>query len=117
MKHADRLNQPRRDGRGDQRAGAEAADRNAGNQSPAIREPLDKDSNRDDIGEAQADSADHSIAQIQPPQPMVGKAGQEDSNSIQDATGQRHDPRPASIQPKPTEERRYAQHEDADGKR
>ena len=102
------LNQLCRDGRGDQRAGAEAADRDASNQSSAIGEPLDEHGNRHDVAEAQTNSADHSVAQVQPPQPVIGEAGQEDSNSIQDATGQRDDARTASIQPEAAEERRIS---------
>src|SRR6267142_833614 len=62
-------------------------------------------------------SANHTITQIQPPQPMTGEASQEDSNSIQDATGQRDDARATTIQPEATEESRNPQCEDADGKR
>ena len=111
------LDQPRRQGRGDQRAGAEAADGDAGDQSSAIREPLDQHSDRHDVAEAQADSANHTITHIQPPQPMTGEASQEDSNSIQDATGQCDDAWATTIQPEATEESRNPQCEDADGKR
>jgi len=48
---------------------------------------------------------------------MTGEASQEDSNSIQDATGQRDDAWATTIQPEATEESRNPQCEDADGKR
>src|ERR1700733_3335415 len=103
MKNANGLNQPRRHG--------------PGNQPPAIRKPLDQHGNGNDVAEAQTNSADHSIAQIQPPQPTVGETSQEDSHSIKNAAGQRNDAWAATIQPQTAEECGYTQHEDADGKR
>ena len=58
-----------RDGerRADHRTAAEAHDREAGRHARAVGEPLDERRDRRDVAEAEADAADHAVAEIDDP--------------------------------------------------
>ena len=53
---------------GDQRAAAEAHDRQAGGQARAVREPLDQRRDRRDVADAEADAADDAVPEVDQPQ-------------------------------------------------
>ena len=54
--------------RADHRAAAEAHDGHAGGHAGAVGEPFDQRRNRRDVAEAQADAADHAVAEINEPE-------------------------------------------------
>src|SRR5699024_5804521 len=53
---------------GDEGAAAEAHDRQAGGQSGAVREPFHQRRHRRDVADAQTDSADDAVAEVDQPQ-------------------------------------------------
>ena len=59
---------------GDERAAAEAHDRQAGGQARTVREPLDQRRDRRDVADAEADAADHAVAEVDEPQLVGGDA-------------------------------------------
>src|SRR6266404_9370546 len=69
------LDELRRHRRGNERAHSKPADRDAGDESSSIRKPFHQHGNRDDVSKTETDSADHSVAEIEPPK-AVGKAGE-----------------------------------------
>src|SRR5690349_19204922 len=64
--NTDALNEPRSHRRGNERAGAKSANRNSGNESSAIRKPLHEHRYRNDVSKTEANSTDHSVAEVQP---------------------------------------------------
>src|SRR5207253_4052215 len=62
--NTDALNEPRSYRRGNERAGTKSANRNAGNESPAIRKPLHQDRHRNDVAKTKANSSYHPVTEI-----------------------------------------------------
>jgi len=112
--HSHALDETRGYRRSDQRARSKAADRDAGDEPAPVGKPLDQDGDRNDVPEAKPNAADHSIAQIQPPQLICREAGEKYAEAIQKSAGERDRARPNLVQPKAAKESRHPEHEDAD---
>src|SRR5512144_1956218 len=95
-------------GRGQQRLGhrcgehaadAEAADRDAGDQPAAVREPLHQHGDGGDVARPQSDAAHRPVGHGEQPQLVGGfdQAGEHDAEGVQGAAGERDDARTVAI--------------------
>jgi hypothetical protein len=91
------LNEARGDGRGNQSAGAKATDRYTGDEASPVGEPFDQYSNRNDVSEAEANAADDSIAEVEPPEVIGGETGEENAESVENAASDGDDSRAGFI--------------------
>ncbi len=115
VQDANTQDEARCDGRGDERAGAEAAHGDARDETAAIREPLDEHGDGNDVSKAETDAADNSVTEVEPPQFEGGKAGEEDAEAVEESAGKGDGAGANLSEPKAAEEGCDAQDEDADG--
>jgi hypothetical protein len=99
-----------------QRTCSEAADSNAGKQTSAVWKPFDQNSDWHDVTETQSNSADDTVAQVQPPQLVVGETRQKNAGSVQKPASERDDSWALAIEPEAAKKSRDTQHKDADAK-
>ena len=85
--------------RGDERASAESADRDARDKTAAIWKPFHQDGHGNDVAESESDPADKSVAEIQPPQFICGEAREKNAEAVERCGGERNRTRPRSIHP------------------
>jgi hypothetical protein len=102
LKHSHALNQPRRNWRRHERSRSESAYCDSRDESAAIREPFHEHGYRNDVTKTQADAADYSIAQVEPPELIIRKTCQEYAQAVKKTAGQSYDPRTFAIQPQTT---------------
>jgi hypothetical protein len=74
---------------GDEGSRAETTYGDAGDETAAVREPLDQDGDRNDVSESQANAADDSIAEVEPPELERREAGEKDAKSIEKSSSER----------------------------
>ena len=113
---ANALDEFRRDRRGNERAGPEPADRDAGYESSSIRKPLHQHGNRNDVSKTETDSADQSVTDVQPGK-AICEAGEKNSQPIEGSAGQRNNARSFAVQPQATKERGTSKDKNANRKR
>ena len=105
--------------RRDQRAAAEAHDRDTGRQAGTVREPLDQRGDRRDVADAQPDPADEAVPDDdQPVLPQVEP--ERGDQEAADEARRRHDhrpPRPVRVDPRAEQRGRQAEHDDPEGER
>ncbi len=109
------LDEPGGDRRRHQCSCAEPPHGNPGNQSSAVREPLDQDRYGDDVAETHSRPADHAVGQVEPPQSMIGETRKQDADAVQKAAREGDDPGSLAVEPEAAHKSGDAQDEDADG--
>ena len=68
------------------------------------------------VAQANSGAADYPIAEVEPPEPVIGETCQEDSQAVQKAAREGDDPWSHAIEPEATEKSRDAQYKNTDRK-
>src|SRR6202035_3206467 len=108
-KDADTLDQMRCHRSSDNPACSESPNGYASHQTSAVRKPLSKNRDRNDVAESQAYSHNYAVAEIQPPQPAIREACEEQACAIERTARHGYNPWTSAAQPQSAEERGEAQ--------
>ena len=102
--------------RGDQRAAAEAHDREPRREPRTVREPLDQRRDGRDVADSQPDAADDAVAEVHEPELGRRDAERADHEARAPAAGgdEHRLPRAAALDPRAADRGRQSQHHDRD---
>src|SRR6185437_2113138 len=103
-----------RERRGDEGAAAEAHDGHAGRHARTVGEPLDQGGDRRDVADAEAEAAEHAIAEIDDPELVYIDADrrQQETAAPAQSGGEHGAARAALLDPAAEQRRGYAEEED-----
>src|SRR5260370_42602648 len=85
-------------------------------QASAVREPFDQDGDRHYVTQTNSGAADYPVAEVKPPQFVVGETRKENSQAVQKAAREGNNSGSSAIEQETTKKASNAQHKNTDRK-